>query len=120
MIEQALAEAGCHKTVEQMKNRYRSLRSTYTKGTDNNRRTGNDRKTTKFYGDIDEIFGSKDSVHPPYVKDTDDSNKDNEHIQSQETTTECEASLVIDLEQNEDSLANSKQVTNCPIFRCSS
>lgn len=48
-IQTRLKEKGCDRTIEQIKNRHRSLRQTYVRVKDNNRRTGASPATSQFH-----------------------------------------------------------------------
>ena len=49
-IQSRLKEKGCDRTIEQIKNRHRSIRQTYVRVKDNNRRTGASPVTSQFHG----------------------------------------------------------------------
>jgi hypothetical protein len=48
-IQIRLKEKGCDRTIEQIKNRHRSIRQTYVRVKDNNRLTGASRTTSQFH-----------------------------------------------------------------------
>jgi hypothetical protein len=48
-IQSRLKEKGCDRTIEQIKNRHRSIRQTYVRVKDNNRRTGASPTTSQFH-----------------------------------------------------------------------
>ena len=48
-IQNRLKQKGCDRTIEQIKNRHRSIRQTYVRVKDNNRRTGASPATSQFH-----------------------------------------------------------------------
>ena len=48
-IQSRLKQKGCDRTIEQIKNRHRSIRQTYVRVKDNNRRTGASPVTSQFH-----------------------------------------------------------------------
>ncbi|CAF1147145.1 unnamed protein product [Didymodactylos carnosus] len=57
---QGLLAGGVNKSIDQIKTRHRTIKQSYTKCTDNNKRTGAARKTTKYFQDAEELFSGKD------------------------------------------------------------
>jgi Myb/SANT-like DNA-binding domain len=49
-IQSRLKQNGYDRTIEQIKNRHRSIRQTYIRVKDNNRRTGTSQLTSQFHG----------------------------------------------------------------------
>lgn len=68
-IKNKIDEHGTVKTVDQIKNKLKTLKDAYKKAKDNNRTTGNNPMTCKFYDEIDEIFSMRHAVQLPEVKE---------------------------------------------------
>ena len=65
------AEIDTSKTfVRIIKEKWKGIFDKYKSASDNNNRTGRDRKTCEFYDDIDDFMASSDKVNPKFVKET--------------------------------------------------
>jgi len=65
-----MREAGCTRTGQQCRDRIKKLKAEYKKVKDGNKETGNNRRTCKFYAEMDEVMGSKPAICPPVIHDT--------------------------------------------------
>ncbi|CAF1535449.1 unnamed protein product [Didymodactylos carnosus] len=73
-VQEGLLAVDVHKSIDQIKARHRTIKQSYTKCTDNNKRTGPARKTTKYFKDAEELFSGKDVINAPFVVDIDQEN----------------------------------------------
>ena len=69
-IVDQLKDAGHERTVEQCRSKMKKLKQDYRKIVDSNNKTGQERKTLKFYDALDAILGPKPTTRPPIVVDT--------------------------------------------------
>ena len=63
-VAKELIAAGYCVTAAQCDNKFKALKRMYNKVVDHNKITGNDKKTCKFYDDMDKLFGCKASTNP--------------------------------------------------------
>ena len=69
-IVDQLKDAGHERTVEQCGSKMKKLKQDYRKIVDSNNKTGQERKTRKFYDALNAILGPKPTTQPPIVVDT--------------------------------------------------
>ena len=64
-ISLELAERGFSRTIQQIKDKLKSLRSRYQKTIRANNKSGRPRKTCHFYEELDDLYGTKYIISPP-------------------------------------------------------
>ena len=113
---QLCREAGIDtsKTLMQIKEKWRGIFDKYKSASDNNNRTGRDRKTCEFYDDIHEFMASSDKVNPKFVRENNvasQKRKDSEEVSAGEEG-DCAATTadpITDTEPGEDDNTKIKQ-----------
>ena len=60
---------GYNRDADQIKTKIKNLKSTYRSIKDHNNKTGNDKKTSQFYDELDAILGHRPASTPPVILD---------------------------------------------------
>ena len=66
-MAKTLAEAGFTRTFSQVREKIKQLKQNYKKIKDNNNKSGNNRKTCKYFEELDKILGDRPITTPPSV-----------------------------------------------------
>ena len=66
-MAKTLAEAGFTRTFSQVREKIKQLKQNYKKIKDNNNKSGNNRKTCKYFEQLDSILGDRPITRPPSV-----------------------------------------------------
>ncbi|XP_065895990.1 myb/SANT-like DNA-binding domain-containing protein 7 [Dysidea avara] len=69
-ISREMAVAGFTRTGPQCREKVKKLKGEYKKIKDGLKQTGNNRKTCKFFEELDEVMGTKPAIAPPVLLDT--------------------------------------------------
>lgn len=69
-IAREMSKAGFTRTGLQCREKIKKLKGEYKKVKDKNKETGNNRKTCKFYEELDVVLGHKPATRPPVIRDT--------------------------------------------------
>ena len=69
-ISREMQKAGYSRTGQQCREKIKKLKVEYKKVKDGNKETGNNRKTCKFYEEMNQVMGQKPAICPPVIRDT--------------------------------------------------
>ncbi|XP_064644735.1 uncharacterized protein LOC135498410 [Lineus longissimus] len=88
-IAREMVASGLKCSWEQCANKWKAVKRVYMETVDHNSKTGNDPKNCKFFEELNQLYGNKDSTNPAFILDTlgnqNDSN-DDENDEHEETT----------------------------------